>query len=37
MTDRELLDLFAAWRDDIDSVPYAHEQEWTADRLESAR
>lgn len=26
VTDRELIDLFAEWRRDIDSVPYAHEE-----------
>jgi hypothetical protein len=28
VSDRDLLDLFTEWRDDVDSVPFAHEQVW---------
>lgn len=30
MTDADLIAAFVAWRDDIDSEPFAHESEWTA-------
>lgn len=35
MNDADLIALFASWRQDIDTDPFAYEAEWTQDRGET--
>ncbi len=35
MSDSDLIALFVAWRQDIDSAPFSHEAEWTQARTEA--